>query len=98
MKIVTRRALSAAFLLPLAARPASATALFSHLPSARVIGAAYIRSHPADDFDISELPPDRPAIAARVRDDFANGRIVTVDGWMLSITEARLCALAYLTT
>ena len=39
----------------------------------------------------------RQAIAHEVRDDFANGRVVSVDGWVLSATEARLCGLAALT-
>ena len=38
----------------------------------------------------------RAAMQARQRDDFANGRTVNVAGWMLSQTEARLCALAFL--
>ena len=29
----------------------------------------------------------------KVNDDFAAGRIVTVDGWVLAVTEARQCAL-----
>jgi hypothetical protein len=29
----------------------------------------------------------------QVRDDFAAGRTVLVDGWVLSVTEARQCAL-----
>jgi hypothetical protein len=36
------------------------------------------------------------AIRERSRDDFRDGRIVTVDGWMLSLTETRLYALAAL--
>lgn len=36
------------------------------------------------------------AIRARSRDDFRDGRIVTVDGWMLSLTEARVYALTAL--
>lgn len=32
-------------------------------------------------------------IADRIRDDFAGERVVRVGGWMLSITEARLCAV-----
>jgi len=38
----------------------------------------------------------RRAVSGRVRQDFADGRTVTVDGWVLSRTEARLCALAAL--
>ena len=31
-------------------------------------------------------------VPARVAEDFAAGRVVSVDGWQLSETEARLCA------
>jgi hypothetical protein len=34
-----------------------------------------------------------PSIAGQVRDDFDAGRTVIVDGWLLSRTEARQCAL-----
>jgi hypothetical protein len=30
---------------------------------------------------------------AVVRDDFAAGRVVTINGWVISLTEARQCAL-----
>ena len=33
----------------------------------------------------------------QIRDDFANGRTVVVDGWVLSVTEARQAALFSLT-
>jgi hypothetical protein len=36
------------------------------------------------------------AVRQRSRDDFRDGRIVSVDGWMLSLTEARVYALAML--
>jgi hypothetical protein len=32
----------------------------------------------------------------KLQDDFAHGRTVIVNGWLLSITEARICALAAL--
>jgi hypothetical protein len=35
----------------------------------------------------------RVPIADLVRGDFAAGRTVVVDGWVLSVTEARQCAL-----
>jgi len=35
-------------------------------------------------------------IQARIRQDFAVANVVTVDGWLLSRLEARLCAIAYL--
>jgi hypothetical protein len=34
-----------------------------------------------------------PPIAEMVRDDFQHGRTVLIDGWLLSVTEARQCAL-----
>lgn len=36
----------------------------------------------------------RRLLAARQRSDFASQHIVAVDGWILSRTEARLCALS----
>ena len=35
---------------------------------------------------------DRAAIAARVAEDFAAGRVINVAGWQLAQTEAWLCA------
>jgi hypothetical protein len=35
----------------------------------------------------------RPSMEQQVRDDFAAGRTVLVEGWVLSTTEARQCAL-----
>jgi hypothetical protein len=38
----------------------------------------------------------RARLEERIRNDFINGDTVAVDGWLLSITEARLCALVSL--
>ncbi len=35
-------------------------------------------------------------LRAKHREDFDGGRVVVVEGWMLSLTEARLCAIASL--
>ena len=53
-----------------------------------------------DGFD-PVVPAGRPAelrsrLGERVRRDFAEGRVVAVDGWVLAATEARLFALAAL--
>lgn len=40
----------------------------------------------------------RRAITEQVREDFAQNRVVDVDGWVLSATEARLYGLAALAT
>src|SRR5216110_804549 len=43
------------------------------------------------------IPLLAKSIDDQVRDDFANGRTVIVDGWVLSVTEARQAALFSLT-
>lgn len=60
--------------------------------TARVAGdmQGYLRLASAD------TPTLRALLAAQQRDDFAHGRTVTIDGWVLSCTEARLCALVTL--
>ena len=40
----------------------------------------------------------RPSLADRISGDFAAGRTVVVNGWLLSTTEARQCALFSLLT
>lgn len=44
----------------------------------------------ADDGQLKSL------LARRLKEDFMAGNTVTVDGWVISQTEARLCALAAL--
>lgn len=86
--------------------------MFGNTESARAVGNAYLRANPneADQqllegalFDSSSSdgrhayqPGFRAAILSKVRGDYAFGRVVTVDGWILSLTEARLCALVTL--
>jgi len=87
------------------ARAAPFVALFTRPDSAAAIGRAYLEVAP-DEGDVhhltstlrSHLPagPLRAAVAQRVHDDFDSQRVVTVDGWVLSQTEARLCAIAAL--
>lgn len=45
----------------------------------------------------SEAARLRAGLSRQLRADFAQSRVVRVDGWVLSVTEARLCALAALT-
>ncbi len=78
--------------------------LIVHRESAAVLGRAYLDATPgeADAKQLGSLivgppavPPGREAarVAARIRADFDAGRVVTIDGWIVSTTEARLCAL-----
>jgi len=45
-------------------------------------------------FMAAEASRQREMLRRQVRDDFARGRVVKVGGWILSLTETRLCALA----
>lgn len=42
-------------------------------------------------------PIGEKQLEEQIREDFAHGRVVTLDGWVLSRTEARQCALFSLT-
>ena len=85
------------------------TGMLAHTESARVIGRAYLNTHPnLADREILEGmlrdpstrvprrvdPPDlHSRIIAQVRTDYEFGRVVILNGWILSDTEAKLCAL-----
>lgn len=70
--------------------------------SARTIGLAYLAVAPGEA-SIEALRvrlesfADAEAIAEQVRADFASGHVVIIDGWTMSLTEARACALVALT-
>ena len=59
------------------------------------IGAGYLKLHP--DFSGSGLDDlDRSQVVARVQQEFVNDKTVIAGGWLVSETEARLCAMAVL--
>jgi hypothetical protein len=78
--------------------------LVIHRESAIQLGLAYLRAHP-DEYGATELTAlilggrgvprggEAASVSARMRADFEARRVVTVDGWILSRTEARLYAL-----
>jgi hypothetical protein len=80
------------------------------IESAAAVGREYLRAAPHDRVRarlVAELdtvigsgsPSDaeiRRRVSARIREDYAAGDTVRVRGWILSRTEARLCALAAL--
>lgn len=81
--------------------------LVSHRESAASLGRAYLAVHPAEaDADrltsliLGPAPVPTGKLAARVSSriqaDFEAGRVVTVQGWIVSPTEVRLCALCAL--
>ncbi len=97
--------LSAACALP---APRSARAalldLFDDPARARGLGRAYLATAATDANALAVavmagLPGTgrlRTEVATLIRADYAAGRIECVDGWLLSRTEARLCAIAAL--
>jgi hypothetical protein len=91
--------LPAALLAPHGADAApSAAALRRALPPGLdpyAIGTALRATHPAcstADCRARAALPNPADLPARIAADFAAGRTVTVDGWVLSHTEAWLCA------
>ena len=74
------------------------------------IGRAYLRVEPAENeiqllsdrifseirWDLLQSGDAREVIARRVREDFREGRVVRLQGWVVSLTEARLSALVAL--
>ncbi len=73
--------------LALGAEPANTSLLAARVAGGR---AAYLRLCAADGRGLRTL------LAQQQRRDFASGRTVSIDGWVLSLTEARLCAIAAL--
>jgi hypothetical protein len=58
---------------------------------AGALAAAIVAEAPQAFADRESL---RAVVAKRVRDDFAAGRVVRADGWIISETEATLCVIA----
>ena len=46
--------------------------------------------------DLSSVIALRQAVRDQTRDDFRNKKILNVDGWVLSLTESRVYAMAAL--
>jgi hypothetical protein len=75
-----------------ASDPGSTTADGRH----GALGRAYLRRYPeeASQSRLAGLVPADPVARTRqVRADFATGQVVILDGWVLSRTECRYCAL-----
>jgi hypothetical protein len=82
--------------------------LITHRDSAAQLGRSYLDAHPNEARSaalvrqlagpIALTSAERAAreVAARVRADYARGRTVVIEGWVLSRTEARLYALVAL--
>jgi hypothetical protein len=77
-------------------------------PTLRHIGKSYRTTTPAEaeeqklisllNTDGSQASDPAHQLDAKARQDYAAGKTVTIDGWMISVTEARQCALYSLQT
>ena len=73
------------------------------VPTIRKIGTDYRTSTPAEDregrlndlltADLDQTKDQTEQITGKIKADFAAGRTVTLEGWVISLTEARQCAL-----
>ena len=82
--------------------------IFSDLDSPRILGKRYLALYPQEKpgalLLAARIQSSQPGtsgaarrLLARERElDFRNGEIVMVDGWILSRTEAEICALTAL--
>jgi hypothetical protein len=82
--------------------------LFTDLGPPRELGHRYLQSFPQErkraflkrtitgDKQVQDAGQLRTLLAQKREDDFRNGNIAIVDGWVLSRTEARACALVAL--
>lgn len=75
---------------------------------ARKVGRVYLRSPPERlapplglaETVLAEMGPDasteaiRRDVVARIRRELQDVQVISLDGWIISVTEARLCALA----
>ena len=69
--------------------------------SAKTIGRAWLQTRPEEAFALQAWLDERMGtewtplrLDTCSREDFAEGRIIELDGWMLAETEVRLFALA----
>jgi len=87
----------------------SLLAIFPRRDSARAIGRAFLRANPAEGCskrlvekivaeratpDLADPKAVRDFVRAGIRSDFERSRTVELDGWVLAVSEVRLCALA----
>jgi hypothetical protein len=82
---------------------AGLTLVFRQRQSAIAIGRRYLSCYPGDPLPhrlaealsrarTEDAAAARRALLARVRNDFARGDTVLLDGWVLSCSECRACA------
>jgi len=74
--------------------------LASHI-GVQSLGKKYLKTYPQESATHvfrSFIPRTQSGIRAQIIRDFEIGDLVSLDGWLLSRTECRLCALVVLST
>lgn len=99
--MITRRALIKTMLLPflmgLTGRLSADPGEDRLLGTIQVVGEAYLSEFPHElDLVRRQRFENIGMINKNIADDFANDRLVMLRGWVLSITEVRVCAFGYL--
>ena len=75
---------------------------FDAAQSAALLGASYLARFPTERDrahlrnSVFPVPGSNQSLQERIRADFAVGHTVKLDGWVLSVTELRYCALTAL--
>ena len=81
--------------------------LVTHRDSAASLGRAYLAVMPGEASAVRLVPlilgkaaapigQEGARVRSRIQADFDAAQVVTIDGWIVSRTEARLCALCAL--
>ena len=73
---------------------------FTELESMRAVGRKFLEAHPDSTLAglLRALDPARgfAALDAEIRQQFTDGRVVRIEGWVLARTEAVICAVVAL--
>ena len=73
---------------------------FTELESMRAVGHTYLELHPDETLSklLAELDPARgfAALDAEIRKQYAAGEVVSIAGWVIALTEARIYAVVAL--
>jgi hypothetical protein len=71
-------------------------ACFTQLDSMRRVGRRYLQLNPSLTWNdlLSALRPERgfAALEAEIREQYARGQLIPLDGWPLAVTELRIYA------
>jgi hypothetical protein len=85
------------------AKPTLLLAIWDHQAIAK-IGKLYLEQYPGENTEqklvellskpmLKDENDFTQALTSRIKEDYITGKIVTLDGWVLSVTEGRQCAL-----